>query len=119
MNLEEHVMIYADESMLEIVWNNLLSNAIKYCEPRGSVSICQISDPQTVSVTIHDDRCGMDAQIQSHVFDKFYQGDTAHADEGNGLGLVLALRVVELAGGTITVQSQPGEGSSFTVVLPR
>jgi signal transduction histidine kinase len=60
----------------------------------------------------------MDEATQRRIFEKFYQGDSAHATEGNGLGLSLVKRIVDLCGGTISVTSAPGEGTAFTVTLP-
>lgn len=116
--LDDRVMIRADESLLEIVWNNLFSNAVKFTEPGGKIHLRQTSDEESVTVSITDTGCGMDEQTRKHVFDKFYQGDTSHYQEGNGLGLALAWKVVELEGGSITVDSTPGEGTVFTVYLP-
>ena len=118
VEVEEQATILADREMLEIVWNNLISNALKFTPPGGRVSLIQTSEADTVSVTISDTGCGMDAETQKHIFDKFYQGDTSHSGEGNGLGLALAFRVVEKVGGTISAVSEPNQGSSFTVVLP-
>jgi len=117
VEMDDRVMICADKSMLEIVWNNLLTNAIKFTEPGGTITLTQTSDENTVSVTIADTGCGMNEATAKRIFDKFYQGDTSHSQEGNGLGLALALGVVDLMGGEISVSSSPGAGSAFTVVL--
>lgn len=117
--LEERVMITADESMMELVFNNLIANAIKFTEPGGRVVLRQIVHEGTVDVVVADTGCGMDEETMRRIFDKFFQGDTSHSGEGNGLGLALVRRVLEICGGTITVRSRPGEGSEFTVTMKR
>lgn len=116
--LDDRLIIRADESLLEIVWNNLLSNAVKFTEPGGKIQLRQTSDENSVTVSVTDTGCGMDEYTRKHVFDKFYQGDTSHYQQGNGLGLALAMKVVELEGGSISVDSLPGAGTTFTVHLP-
>ncbi len=117
-NLDERVYITADAGLMELVWNNLLTNAIKFSEEGGLVEIQQMKEADHVEISVTDHGCGMSGETVAHIFEKFYQGDTSHASEGNGLGLALALRVLELMNGELQVESRVDEGSKFIVVLP-
>lgn len=112
------VRIHANAELLSHVWINLLDNAIKYSREGGRVTLSCGENEDEATVTVRDDGEGMDAQTLKHAFDKFFQGDRSHSDRGNGLGLSIALRVVELCEGRVGVRSEPGTGTAFTVRLP-
>ena len=118
-NLEDQVMIRSDRELLSLVWNNLLSNAMKFTPEGGTVSVWLAADAKHVTVRISDTGCGISRQVGAHIFDKFYQGDTSHATQGNGLGLALVKRVIDITGSDISVESEVGKGSSFTVRVRR
>ncbi|WP_338069753.1 sensor histidine kinase [Bifidobacterium santillanense] len=114
--------MHADPGILNIAWSNILGNALKYTESGGHVTVRQRTTtgeggPLRI-VEIVDDGCGMSETEAAHVFDKFYQGDTAHAAEGNGLGMAMVKRAVELSRGAVAVRSGRGIGTTVTVTLP-
>ena len=110
--------IDGNAQLLKQVWTNLIDNAIKFSPVKSEIILSMDKHSDTFSVTITDNGCGMDEKTQHYIFDKFYQGDSSHSSEGNGLGLALVKKIIELHHGTITVQSQPLQGSSFIVTLP-
>lgn len=118
VDLEDEAAITSDSSLLELVWTNLLSNAFKFTPKGGRVSLKQTSDEHEIVVKVSDTGYGIDEDTIQYIFDKFYQGDTSHSKEGNGLGLALALRIIRMMEGTITVESEQGIGTTFTVTLP-
>lgn len=118
-DMEDYAEISADPDLMELVWNNLFSNAVKFTEPGGKITLTEKSDEDNIYVSVTDTGCGMTEETKKHIFEKFYQGDTSHATAGNGLGLALALRVLQLNNYRIEVTSKPREGSTFTVIIPK
>lgn len=118
-DIADDVIINTDAELLSLVWNNLLSNAFKFTESGGRVSVALTEDQETVTVSVEDTGCGIDREVGRHMFEKFYQGDTSRATQGNGLGLALVKRVVDIVGGDIAVESEVGHGSRFTLVLQK
>ncbi len=109
------IRVKTDSEMLTLVWNNLLSNAVKFTEPGGRIGVKLVQDGEYATVTVSDTGCGIPREVGEHMFEKFYQGDTSHATEGNGLGLTLVKRIVDIMGCEIAVSSEVGVGTAFTV----
>ena len=118
-DIQEDVRIKSDPELLSLVWNNLISNAVKFTPEGGTIGVALKEDDKNVVVSVRDTGCGIDPETGKHIFEKFYQGDTSHATQGNGLGLALVKRVVDILQGEISVQSTPGQGSTFTVRIRR
>jgi signal transduction histidine kinase len=118
-DVEEQVLVKADPELLTLVWNNLFSNAIKFTDPGGKVKVTLNAQNEEAVVQISDTGCGITPEVGKHIFEKFYQGDTSHVTKGNGLGLALVKRVMDITKGDIQVSSEVGKGSTFTVRLRR
>lgn len=118
-DIAEDVKVKADAELLSLVWNNLFSNAFKFTEAGGTVSVSLAATSHHAIVKVRDTGCGMTPEIGAHIFEKFYQGDTSHSTRGNGLGLALVKRVVDIMQGEINVESTVGKGTTFTVKIEK
>lgn len=121
INLEASIvdMPYSgNKELLSQVWLNLLDNAVKFTPEGGSICISLRQSVTSIKAIIMDTGCGIDAKNSEHIFEKFYQTDTSHATAGNGIGLAVVKKIVELHGGEIQLQSEVNKGSTFTVILP-
>ncbi|MDE6274975.1 MAG: HAMP domain-containing histidine kinase [Clostridia bacterium] len=113
----QDVSVNSVAGYLEIVWANLLSNAVKFTENSGKIKVTAKQVDGKAVVSVSDSGCGMTPETGKRIFEKFYQGDTSHTQEGNGLGLALVKKVIDKLGGSISVSSELGKGSTFTVTL--
>ena len=118
-DIAEDIRICADAELLSLVWNNLFSNAFKFTGSGGTVSVSLTVMGQYAVVKVKDTGCGMTSEVGAHIFEKFYQGDTSHSVQGNGLGLALVKRVIDILQGEIAVESTVGIGTTFTVKIPK
>ena len=118
-DIAEGVQIRADAELLGHVWSNLFSNAFKFTGEGGRVTVSLQADGKEATVRVSDTGCGMSCEVGAHIFEKFYQGDTSHSTQGNGLGLALVKRVIDIMQGEIGVESEVGRGSTFTVRIRR
>lgn len=118
-DIADDVKVKADAELLSLVWNNLFSNAFKFTEAGGTVSVSLAATSHHAIVKVRDTGCGMTPEIGAHIFEKFYQGDTSHSTQGNGLGLALVKRVVDIMQGEINVESTVGKGTTFTVKIEK
>ena len=99
--------------------SHIFSNAFKFTPQGGTVSVSLRTTPHHAIVKVTDTGCGMSPEVGAHIFEKFYQGDTSHSVQGNGLGLALVKRVIDILQGEIRVESVVGKGSTFTVRIRR
>ena len=113
--IESDVSIRSDAEMMSLVWNNLFSNAIKFTESGGTLSLTLKTEGEYAVVSVRDTGCGISREVGERMFDKFYQGDSSRATQGNGLGLALVKRVIDITGSDISVESEVGKGTTFTV----
>lgn len=116
-DIEDEVMVREDKELLSLVWNNLFSNALKFTDKGGKVTLTLKREDGKAVVKVTDTGCGISRENGSRIFEKFYQGDSSRAVKGNGLGLALVKRVIDITKGDISVESEPGKGSTFTVTL--
>lgn len=119
--VEEPVLAQGDEQMLEQVFSNLITNAIKYNRPKGSVTISLNHDDSFIVVKVKDTGIGIAREHLPFIFDQFYRVSRREDQKikGTGLGLSIAKKIVEAHNGSIQVESEPGQGSTFSVRLPR
>lgn len=113
----DRVSYLGNEPMMRHVWDNLISNAIKFSPNGGTVKIHLAKKLKKLIVTVEDQGPGLSEEAQKHIFDKFYQADASHKQEGNGLGLALVKRILTIEKGQITAENIPEGGCRFTVTL--
>ena len=106
-----------NEALLRHVWYNIINNAIKFNKFGGSIFITMKMNNDRIEICFTDTGAGISEEAKKHIFDKFYQGDTSHKDEGNGLGLSLVKKIVSLEKGEIFADNVEGGGCKFTVIL--
>lgn len=114
----EEITFLGDKNLLQHVWLNLIQNAIKFSHQGGMISIRLYRNEETVIFTITDEGIGIAEEDKNRIFERFFKADKSRSREGNGLGLVLVKKIVELSNGKITFDSKLGEGSTFVVELP-
>ena len=114
----EEYQICANEELLKQVWVNLLDNAIKFTPDDGLIEVAIGEDGNSVAVSVINSGSEIPEENRERIFQKFYQADESHATEGNGIGLAIVQKVVQLHQGKVEVESGKGR-TSFTVILPK
>lgn len=108
----------SNENLLSHVWSNLIGNAVKFSPTGGTVKLCLKAETDKIVFAVEDRGPGLSKEAMKHVFDKFYQADTSHKQEGNGLGLTLVKRILMTCGGEVSAENIENGGCRFTVTLP-
>ncbi len=112
------VIYLGNKAIMHHVWSNLLSNAVKFSPDGGTIKMRLYKKQEQILFSIQDQGPGLTEEAQKHLFDKFYQADTSHKEEGNGLGLALVKNILALCGGEISAENVADGGCRFTVTLP-
>lgn len=118
MDLDEAVYV-GDYDLMQHLWINLLTNAVKYTPKGGSITVTLKNEEKFIAVSVADTGRGIPPEDRERIFDKYYQTDKSHSKRGLGLGLAICKRIVQLCNGSLTVESEVGVGSTFTVKLPK
>lgn len=114
----KEVSYLGNDSLLQHVWINLIDNAIKFNRVGGKIYIDLKEDDGKIVVSVADEGCGISVEDKSHLYDKFYQCDSSHKSEGNGLGLSLVKKILDCVGGGINCDNRSEGGAIFAVTLP-
>lgn len=118
LDLDE-ISFFGNKALLDQLWINLIDNAVKFSPAKGKIKIKLLEHGDEVTFQVWDNGYGMDPNTKQHIFDRFYQGDSSRTTEGNGIGLTIVKKIVELYRGRISVDSEAGVGTTFTVTLPK
>ena len=120
MRVSPNIVMNGDRSKLEQIVYNLTENALKYTPDGGQITVTLQARGHNAILSVQDNGVGIPEEDQAHIFERFYRVDKARSRDtgGTGLGLSIVRQLVTMHGGTITVQSKPGQGSTFTVQLP-
>ncbi len=111
-------LFFGNKEMMQHLWLNLLDNAIKYTPKGGNIAVEVNTSQKSIVITIADTGIGISEEISQYLFEPYFQGDSSHSQQGLGLGLSIAKRIVELCNGTITAQNNTPVGAIFTVTFP-
>ena len=114
----ENIGMVGNQNLLRHVWDNLIENAIKFSPDGGEIAIALKEEEGFATVSVSDRGTGINEKIIDHIFDKFFQGDSSHKAEGNGLGLALVKKICDMHSGSVGVENLPDGGCKFTVKLP-
>ena len=115
----KRVKINADAELIEEIWINVLGNAVKYTGENGKIEVACCKKGKNAVITIKDNGVGMSEETLSKAFEKFYQADGQHSNDGIGLGLTLCKKIAETFGGSIEVESELNVGTTVTITLPQ
>ncbi len=117
IDMDDRLIKYTNESFIQLIFSNLISNAIKFSREEGIVEIKLKNKNDYIEFMVKDNGIGMSKDTIVHIFNRFYQGDTSHKTEGNGLGLSMVKRAIDRLGYKISIESEEERGSTFIVVI--